>query len=644
MDSKTAKTVNRRGNHKQTPLHGAAIEDYALIGDCETAALVSREGSIDWLCWPAYSSPACFAALLGTRDHGFWKIAPKGKVKASRRQYREGTLIVETVFATAGGEVWVTDFMPPRGRHSQLMRVVRGVRGRVAMRMDLAVRFDYGRTVPWVTSSKVDGGFELRAVAGSDMVVLQTKAALAGEGDSTVSEFTLRKGETRSFTLTYCSSLEKTPRGIPTAKALADTQAYWTRWVKHGAYHGEYAGAVARSLVTLKALTYRPTGGIVAAATTSLPEKIGGTRNWDYRYCWLRDTAFTLMVLLQAGYRDEATAWRRWLLRAVAGAPAQVQTIYGISGERDMAEWEADWLPGYEHSLPVRIGNGAVGQFQLDVFGEVASTLARMPEAEDDIRVPACDLQIALINRLCEVWQEPDQGIWEMRGRPKHFTHSKVMAWVAVDRAIQFVEGRKPERRDAAVERAQARDLRRWKRVRAEIHTQVCERGFDKKLNSFVQAYGAGSTPGVLDASCLRIGLVGFLPATDPRVRGTVEAIEKQLMKGGLVERYQARATDDGLTGGEGQFLACSFWMVANLWLIGRKADAKALFERLLTLRNDVGLLAEEYDSKAKRMVGNFPQALSHIALIHAAFAMSGDWTPQQSGSQGATKGRPRRT
>jgi GH15 family glucan-1,4-alpha-glucosidase len=637
------KRVNGRGG--EVPLHGAAIEDYALIGDCETAALVSLEGSIDWLCWPTFSSGACFAALLGTREHGFWKIAPKGKVKANRRQYREGTLIVETVFETAGGEVCVTDFMPPRRKHSQLVRMVRCERGRVAMRMDLAIRFDYGRTVPWVTTGNVKDGCELRAVAGPDMVVLQTKAPLLGEDHSTFSEFTLRKGETMAFTLTYCSSLEKVPDAISTAKALADTQSYWTRWMKQSTYRGEYADAVTRSLMTLKAMTYRPTGGIVAAATTSLPEKIGGARNWDYRYCWLRDTSFTLLVLLRAGYRDEALEWRRWLLRAVAGSPDQVQTIYGIAGERDTIEWEASWLPGYENSLPVRIGNGAVGQFQLDVFGEVASALARMPEAEDDIRMSARDLQISLVNRLCDVWREPDQGIWEVRGGPRHFTHSKVMAWVAVDRAIQFVEGRKKQDKDAAVEKALARNLRHWRKVRAEIHREVCEKGFNKKLNSFVQAYGPGAIPGALDASCLRIGLVGFLPANDPRIRGTVEAIEKGLMKGGFVQRYKTRETDDGLSGGEGQFLACSFWMVSSLWLVGRKHDAKVMFERLLALRNDVGLLAEEYDSDAGRMVGNFPQALSHITLIHAAFTISGDWAPQHaeencSGESKAANGR----
>jgi GH15 family glucan-1,4-alpha-glucosidase len=609
-------------------LHGSAIEDYALIGDCETAALVSREGSIDWLCWPSFSSPACFAALLGTCDHGYWKIAPTGKVKGSRRQYREGTLIVETVFETASGEVCVTDFMPLRQRHSQLVRMVRGVRGRVKMRMDLALRFDYGRTVPWVTSGGDRDG-EWRAVAGSDMVVLRTKAPLRGEDHTTTSEFTVRKGEMVSFTLTYCSSLDKVPAQHSAKRAFEYTQRFWTRWMAKNAYRGKYAAAVSRSLMTLKALTYRPTGGIVAAVTTSLPERIGGTRNWDYRYCWLRDTAFMLLVLLRAGYRDEAVEWRRWLLRAVAGSPDQVQTIYGISGERDLIEWEAGWLPGYEGSRPVRIGNGASAQFQLDVFGEVASALARMPDAEDDIRVSAWSLQTGLANHLCDVWRLPDEGIWEVRGGAKHFVHSKVMAWVALDRAIQMAE----QGGKGAKGMAREDEVKRWKKVRAAIHSEVCAKGFDKKLNSFVQAYGAGSTPGVLDASCLRLALVGFLPATDPRIRGTVEAIEKKLLRNGLVQRYKTRETKDGLTGGEGQFLACSFWMVANLWLIGRNDDARVMFERLLALRNDVGLLSEEYDSDAGRMVGNFPQALSHIALVHAAFAMSGTWAPQPGGT-----------
>ena len=604
-------------------LHGSAIEDYALIGDCETAALVSRAGSIDWLCWPSFSSPAVFAALLGTQDHGYWKIAPAGAVKRVARQYCEDTLIVETTFETATGAVCVTDFMPVRERHSRLVRMVRGVRGRVRMRMDLAIRFDFGRTIPWVTTNA-----ELRAVAGSDMVVLQTEAKLRGEGPTTVSEFTVHAGETVPFTLIYCSSLEKVPKEEAPRMALKRTEEFWKRWVKKSRYRGEYADAVARSLMTLKAMTYEPTGGIVAAVTTSLPEQIGSERNWDYRYCWLRDTAFTLLVLLRAGYDDEARAWRRWLLRAVAGAPDQVQTIYGIEGERDLPEWEVTWLPGYKNSRPVRVGNGASGQFQLDVYGEVSAALARMPVAEHDIRVSVADVQIAMADHLCKVWRLPDEGIWEVRGGAKHFVHSKVMAWVALDRAVRFFEERTRVERDVRLKRKWAENVKRWKRVAARIHREVCEKGFDRKRNSFVQAYGPGSVAGVLDASCLRIALVGFLPASDPRIVGTVEAIEKHLMKDGFVQRYKTRQTDDGLHGSEGQFLACSFWMVANLWLMGRKGDARRLFERLLALRNDVGLLGEEYDSGRRRMVGNFPQALSHISLVHAAFAMGGAWKP----------------
>ena len=603
---------------KAGPLQGSPIEDYCMIGDCETAALVSRDGSIDWLCLPSFSSAACFAALLGTREHGFWKISPVGKVKAVRRQYETHTLVVETTFETKDGEVCLVDFMPPRGEHSHVVRMVRGVRGKVAMEMDLAIRFDYGRTIPWVTSED----HMLRAIAGSDMVVLQADAPLRGEGMTTHSEFTVRAGETVSFTLTSLSSMEKVPTVQPAETALKETQDFWKEWSTRNQYRGPYAEAVERSLMTLKAMTYEPSGGIVAAVTTSLPEKIGGTRNWDYRYCWLRDTAFTLLVLMQAGYVDEAVEWRKWLLRAIAGAPDQVQTIYGICGERQLVEWEADWLPGYEGSLPVRIGNAAVNQFQLDVFGEVAAALNRLPEATEDIRVSATAVQAALIDHLCKVWQEPDQGIWETRDGAQHFTHSKVMAWVALDRAIQH-----HERYDGGG------DVKRWRKNREMIHKEVCEKGFNKKLNSFVQWYGSKE----LDASCLRIGLVGFLPMDDPRIIGTVEAIEKRLMRDGFVARYDTRTTDDGLPAGEGAFLACSFWMVTCLWLIGRKADATAMFERLLALRNDVGLLSEEYDVVGKRMVGNFPQALSHIALVHSAFAMSGLWEPQHSV---ATKGK----
>jgi GH15 family glucan-1,4-alpha-glucosidase len=594
-------------------LHSSLIEDYCMIGDCETAALVSLEGSIDWLCWPTFSSGACFAALLGTRDHGFWKISPIGKIKSIRREYRAHTLVVETTFETKDGVVCVVDFMPPRGEHSHVVRIVRGVQGSVTMQMDLAIRFDYGRTVPWVTSI----GNELHAVSGPDMVVLRTDVPLRGEGMTTRSEFVIRAGDSASFTLTSLSSLEKVPSIPPAETALSETCAFWMEWNEKNRYRGPYAEEVERSLMTLKAMTYRPSGGIVAAVTTSLPEKIGGTRNWDYRYCWLRDTAFTLLILMQAGYVDEAVEWRKWLLRSIAGAPDQVQTIYGIYGERQMVEWEADWLPGYEASRPVRIGNAAAGQFQLDVFGEVAAALNRIPPADGETRVSASAMQAALIDHLCKVWQEPDQGIWEMRGKPQHFTHSKVMAWMALDRAIKNHENFDGQG-----------DVKRWKKNRDMIHREVCAKGFNKKLNSFVQSYGSKQ----LDASCLRIGLVGFLPMDDPRIVGTVEAIEKGLMQDGFVARYNTRTTEDGLPAGEGAFLACSFWLVTSLWLIGRREDASRMFERLLSLRNDVGLLSEEYDPSAKRMVGNFPQALSHIALLHSAFAMSGLWQPQPAG------------
>lgn len=634
-----AREIDGRGEQQPMPLHGAAIEDYALIGDCETAALVSREGSIDWLCWPSFSSSAVFAALLGTCDHGFWKISPAERATKNWRQYRKDTMIVETHHRTDEGEVCVVDFMPIRnrtgGRHSQVVRIVQGVSGSVRMRMELSVRFDYGRTVPWVTSG--DGTW--RAVAGSDMVVLETEATLEGKDHSTASEFTVGEGETMPFVLTYASSLEKAPAGAAPEQALARTESFWTKWAGRNKYRGEYAEAVSRSLMTLKALTYRPTGGIVAAVTTSLPEEFGGERNWDYRYCWLRDTSFTLLGMLRAGYREEAMAWRRWLLRAAAGAPDQLQTMYGIGGERDLIEWEAAWLPGYRNSRPVRIGNKAVEQFQLDVFGETASALARIPDAEDDIRVSARDLLRSLINHLCTVWRRPDQGIWEVRGGAKHFTHSKVMAWVAFDRAIQFMECVSRDESDAAVQDALDRDVERWKQERETVHREVCEKGFDAGLNSFTQSYGSRT----LDASCLRIALVGFLPPDDPRIVGTVNAIEQGLMKDGFVQRYKTEQTEDGLKGSEGQFLACSFWMATDLWLIGRKHDARAMFARLLALRNDVGLLSEEYDSDRKCLAGNFPQALSHIALIHAAFTIAGEWEPQRSGN-GTTKSHEARS
>jgi GH15 family glucan-1,4-alpha-glucosidase len=602
-------------------LHAARIEDYALLGDCETGALVSRDGSIDWLCWPTFSSPACFAALLGTTDNGFWRVHPAGEVTATRRQYRPGTMIVETTFETAEGEVLLTDFMPPRGDHSDVVRRVKGVRGSVAMRMDLALRFDYGRTVPWVTMQ----GEDLRAVAGPHAVTLRREcvsgqmAELRGEGLTTISEFTLHEGDETCFVLTYSNSQEDPPPCVPVEGALADTEAYWSEWTKRSEYRGDYEEAVSRSLITLEAMTYKPTGGIVAAVTMALPEQIGGERNWDYRYCWLRDTAFTLLILLRAGYTEEAVRWRMWLLRAVAGAPDQIQALYAIDGSRELVEWEATWLRGYEDSRPVRVGNAAAEQFQLDVFGEVAVALSRIPEAEEDMRVPATQLQAAVIDHLCKVWDQPDEGIWETRGGRQHFVHSKVMAWVALDRAI-----RHNEQYDGGG------DVERWRKNRDLLHEEICAKGFDPELNAFTQSYGSKT----LDASCLQMGLVGFLPIDDPRIVGTVDAIQRSLTSEGLVLRYRAAETPDGLRGDEGVFLACSFWMVSCLWLMGRADEAKAMFERLLALRNDVGLISEEYDPKAKRMLGNFPQALTHIALTHAAFTISGQWKPEFVGTR----------
>lgn len=603
---------DRTDQNREQPLHGSRIEDYALIGDCETAALVSRTGSIDWLCWPTFSSAACFAALLGTAEHGYWRIAPTTEPIRVRRQYLPQTLVVETIFETATGSVAILDFMPPREKFSRVLRQVRCLRGKVDLRMELAIRFDYGRTIPWVTHHDQS----LRAVAGPDMVVLHTDLPLKGEGFKTISQFTLRAGKCAWFSLASASSLGEVPAAPNYDDQLRDTVGFWTEWAGRSTYRGLYQEIVDRSLITLKALTYRPAGGIVAAPTASLPEEIGGKRNWDYRYCWLRDTSFTLLVLLHMGYEEEAIAWRRWLLRAIAGTPGNVQTVYGICGERQLNEWTADWLPGYENSKPVNIGNGASGQFQLDVFGEVATALIHTPPAENDIRVDASSVQAEFIDHLCQVWQEPDEGIWEVRGPRQHFVYSKVMAWVALDRAIkhhEIYDG--------------GGDIKRWRKNRDMIHKEVLEKGFDRKRNTFVQAYGSSS----LDASCLRLPMVGFLPPDDPRIIGTIDAIQKGLTKDGLVQRYDTETTDDGLSGKEGAFLACSFWLATDLYLIGRKQEAKQFFDELVGLCNDVGLISEEYDSSAKRMVGNFPQALSHIALVHTALTLSDRWRPVQS-------------
>ena len=577
------------------------IEDYALIGDCETAALVSHRGSIDWLCWPHFASPACFAALVGAEENGCWSIAPEDATPGKRR-YLDHTLVLETRFETPDGVVSLIDFMPVRQRNSHLVRMVRGVNGRVPMKMRLALRFDYGRTVPWVT--RIEDG-SLRAIAGPDMVVVRSTVELHGEDLQTFSEFTIKEGETATFMLSYGPSWEDLPEPIDADQALKQTVSSWQDWTARANLNGEYAEAVERSLITLKALTYQHTGGIVGAPTTSLPECLGGQRNWDYRYCWLRDATSTLLALMNAGYFEEACAWRDWLLRAAAGSPEQVQIMYGIRGERQLLEWEIDWLKGYEGSRPVRVGNAAFSQLQLDVYGEVADALLHGYLGGISANDTALGLQQALTDHLVTVWKEPDHGIWEVRGEPKNFTHSKVMAWVAFDRALKTAD-----------KFGLQGDVDRWREVRDEIHRYVCENCFDQQLGSFTQHPGSKE----LDASLLMMPLVGFLPVTDPRMQGTVAAVERELMVDGLVVRYRTEIVDDGLPAGEGVFLACSFWLVSVLKMMGRDEDARKLFDRLLALRNDVGLLAEEYDPRTQRHLGNFPQALSHIALINAAF------------------------
>jgi GH15 family glucan-1,4-alpha-glucosidase len=580
------------------------IEDYAVIGDCHTAALVARNGSIDWLCFPRFDSGACFAALLGKEEHGHWMIGPAGEVRRIQRRYREGTLVLETDYDTGDGEVTVIDCMPPRSREPDLIRLVVGRRGQVRMRMQLMMRFDYGSIIPWVR--RTDEG--IRAVAGPDTLILRAPVDLRNEDFRTQAEFTVSKGEKVPFVLMWHASHEPTPGLINAEETIAHTERWWQDWSGRCVYDGPWRDAVVRSLITLKALTYAPTGGIVAAATTSLPEQLGGVRNWDYRYCWLRDATFTLYALMLGGYTEEACAWREWLLRAVAGKPSQLNIMYGLAGERRLTELELDWLPGYEGSSPVRIGNAAWKQFQLDVYGELmdAMHLARRTGLDPDEN--AWRVERALMNFLESAWKEPDEGIWEVRGPRRHFTHSKVMAWVAVDRMVK------------AVERfGLAGPVDRWRTLRAAIHDEVCRAGFDQDQNSFVQYYGAKD----LDASLLMIPLVGFLPANDPRVRGTVEAIERHLVTDGFVARYPTKQHVDGLPPGEGVFLACTFWLADNLAMLGRQDDALRLFERLLALRNDVGLLSEEYDPVKKRLLGNFPQAFSHVSLVNTAYNLA---------------------
>ena len=588
------------------------IEDYAIVADLQSVALVGKDGSIDWLCLPRFDSDACFAALLGTRDHGRWQIAPEGEITAVRRSYRPGTLVLETDFETASGAVTLIDLMPVEGRGTDLVRIVKGVRGRVTMRMELVIRFAYGSAVPWVRA--IEGGIE--AIAGPDALRLCTPVETKGEELATVARFSVGEGERVPFVLTWAPSHLPDPGHLDAEEALSRSEASWRDWSGRCTVEGPYRELVLRSLITLKALTYQPTGGIVAAATTSLPEKIGGVRNWDYRICWLRDATFTLYSLLSAGYSEEARAWRGWLLRAAAGDPSQLQILYGLAGERRLPEMELDWLSGYEGSRPVRIGNAASRQLQLDVYGEVmdAMHLSRRAGLADEAEWA---LQRALMEYLETIWEGPDEGIWEVRGPRQHFTHSKVMAWVAFDRAVKGIEQFGLEG-----------PLERWRAVRDLIHAEVCARGFDTAAGSFVQAYEYESKE--IDASLLLLPLVGFLPPEDPRIKGTVARVERELMRDGFVARYLTHSGIDGLPEGEGAFLACSFWLVDNYVLQGRMAEAKALFGRLAGLVNDVGLLAEEYDPAARRQVGNFPQAFSHVSLVNSALNLTAAECPAQ--------------
>jgi GH15 family glucan-1,4-alpha-glucosidase len=584
------------------------IEQYAMIGDTQTAALVGSDGSIDWWCAPRFDSGACFAALLGDETHGRWLIAPADGGRAARRRYRADTLVLETEFDTPEGSVRIIDFMPIRDQSVDIIRNVQGIRGSVQMRMHLTIRFDYGHIVPWVRN--VEGA--ITAVAGPDALVLHTPVETRGVGYSTVAEFTVSPGEEVSFSLAWCASHLEMPRPHNVARSLERTETWWREWTEQCDYKGEWRDAVQRSLITLKALTYAPSGGILAAPTSSLPEWIGGVRNWDYRFCWLRDATFTLLALMEAGYEDEARAWREWLLRAVAGDPSELQIMYGPAGERRLTEWEVPLLPGYESSRPVRIGNAASEQFQLDVYGEVIDALyqARRVGVAGRDASPR-DLIFAFLSFLEDGWRLPDEGIWEVRGARQHFTHSKVMAWVAFDRVVRGLE-------EFAVD-DDVSHIARWSSIRDEIHAEVCAKAYDKERQTFVQAYGSSK----LDAALLMMPLVGFLPSSDERMQGTVEAIQHELMTDGLVMRYSTDGAVDGLPPGEGTFLPCTFWLVDNLALTGRVDEARALFERLIGLSNDVGLLAEEYDLESGRQLGNFPQAFTHVALVNSAFNLS---------------------
>jgi GH15 family glucan-1,4-alpha-glucosidase len=593
------------------------IEDYAVIGNCETLALVGRDGSIDWLGFPRFDSAACFCALLGAPTHGRWLIAPTADGAQVARRYRGDTLILEAVFTTALGAVCLTDFMSRRDGSADVVRLVRGLHGEVAMQTELIIRFDYGSVVPWV--SQEEG--RLRFVAGSERLLLDTAVSMRGEDFRTVGEFTVKAGDEVSFVLNWSPSYRTSPAPLEARTALKEVESFWSGWAKQFTPPQYWADAVLRSLLTLKALAHWETGGITAAGTTSLPEKLGGPRNWDYRFCWLRDATFTLYALIGAGFLDEAKSWHEWLLRAAAGSPDDLQTIYGVAGERRLDESEIPWLPGYAGSSPVRIGNAAVGQRQLDIYGEVLDAFYLARRAGLATSAATWSLEVALVSHLETIWREPDEGIWEVRGGAKHFTHSKVMAWVAFDRAVRSIE-----------EFGLEGPLERWRSVRSAIHREVCEHGFDPKQNAFVQSFEATT----LDASLLLVPLVGFLHPDDPRVSGTVAAIERTLIRDGLVLRYDTGEGVDGLPPGEGAFLACSFWLVDNYVLLGRYDEARELFERLLALRNDVGLLAEEYDPYDRIQLGNFPQAFSHLALINSAHNLANARGPAHLRSSGA--------
>ena len=599
------------------------IEDYAMIGDLGTAALVGRDGSIDWLCWPRFDSDACFAALLGKPENGRWLIAPKDPAAKITRRYRRNTLILETRFETATGAATLIDFMPLREGNSHLMRHLICERGHVDLHGELILRFGYGAIVPWVTRI---GDRTMRAVAGPDMVVLHSSVPFHGEDLKTVGDFTIAAGETMSFSLSYALSHKDLPGAVDVEERLRATETFWLDWAGRNKIAGPWDEAVVRSLITLKGLTFAPSGGMVAAATTSLPERIGGPRNWDYRFCWLRDATLTLLALMNGGYYEEAQTWREWLLRAVAGSPNQMQIMYGIRGERRLTEWEVPWLDGYENSQPVRIGNAAHNQLQLDIFGEIMDASHQARKGGLGVMEAGWDVQREFLAHLEKIWREPDEGIWEVRSGREHFTYSKAMAWLAFERGIQ-----------SATEFNLPGDLACWRAIRAEIHDDVCRNGFDAKRGSFVRAYGSQE----LDASLLLLPAIGFLPPQDPRIRGTVAAVERELIVDGLVLRYNSATAADGLPPGEGVFLACSFWLADAYLLLGRHAEAVALFERLLALRNDVGLLSEQYEPRSRRLVGNFPQAFSHLALVNTASNLANIRKPAEQRTEHKVAGSP---